>query len=441
MKIAEFDELDDIALINEFNGISFANLAELALVTPRYYRIIVDNFIIPNYHFNQTKVEIGLYHNVSSLSYSSHGRFSETRDINFILLALKAFCPLFSHLTIQSHGFPYISGYTQKIVENVNKYCGDVPQTINIALSTEKQQIFTFQNASNVILHQPTHNNVNVINQMFPQMTKLVLYTEESYSLDGNFVNLQHFHFQQKSNGLFDMKTFGKFNRQIQSMKVTFDWDLHFLHQLNEIFPDLESLELVPLYNTGVMTKMSRFFKQMISKPVDTIRFRSVTTFTFDIHYLYFRYTNILKTKYHYDISGEDWAKNRLAALKFDQLKSFKLITKSTNFVNEQIDLVAQNTDLSSVDLTSIELTYEQMERLVRALPKLNKVTLECKSTETIENIVRVMEASNLEIVSVHVPLKSRDEFLEKFPSRLVDGWMHDRDNEHLKDQLTFIRK
>lgn len=433
--------MDDSALINEFNGLNYAELTELASLTPRYHRIIVDNFITPKYHLNQAKVEIGLYHNRTTISYFTSGRYTEnSQDLNVILSTLKAFCPLFSHLTVQSHDFPYNLGITQKIVESVNNYCAEVPQSVSIAFPTNLEQIFTFQNVSTVILHEPKHNNVDIINQMFPQMKSLVLYTEEPYSLDGCLPNLQHFQFQEKSIGLFDMKKFGEFNRQIRSIKVTFDWNLNFLHELNEIFPELENLELVPLYNKGILAKMSKFYKSLTSKVVDTIRFRKVSTFTLDIHFLYFRYTNIFKTKYDYEITRADWAKDRLSAIQFDQLKSYKLITKSRNFVEEQIDLVTKNTGLKSVAITPIELTYEQMVRMVRALPKLKEATLECESMENVDNIVRLMGECHLNIVNVNVPVESRDEFLEQFSTRVADGWTFDRENGHLENRLSFIR-
>lgn len=393
----------------------------------------------PKYHSSQ--VEIGLYDNGSTISYyTADGTHRESNDINVILSKLGAFCPQFSHLTIRTHNFPYYYGYTQRIVESVNNFCANVPQTVCITSATKIDQILTFQNASSVILHRATPYNADVINKMFPQMSKLDVFTEHRYSLNGNFPNLQHFGIQENANGLFDLKVFGAFNRQIRSVIVTFDWDLQYLRELNENFPQLENLELVPLFNGAITTKVSRFFKSLITKPIETIRFRCVSAFTFHIHFLYFRYSTSYPLGYHHNINREDWVRDRLSVLKFDQLKSYKLITMSKNFVDEQIDLIAENKRLTSVDLSVIELTHGQMERLMTELPTLKEVTLECKSMGTIDNIVRLMNESKLEVVNVNVPEKRRNKYSKKFSTRSIDGWSCARSNEHLENRLTFVR-
>lgn len=441
-----FDGLDDWSLMEIFDSLDFGDLANMATLSPRYQQIIIDHYIIPKYALNRPIIHIF----ISKKMENTHVFYLPTDELrnsiklttghNEMLSTLKAFCHLFAKVSIVTD---YFLPTGQKLIHSVahalNNHCLNVPQTVSMSIHmTDKRQMdFVFEHATRVELGAPERYNASEIARMFPRTEALTLRIDKPYCLDFNFPHLKYFELSEMHYGQFDLKSFGARNPQITGIKMGFPWEPKHLHEINEIFPNLHDLnvELRKRKEDSLVDKFSNFFGSLIGSSVKEIYFANVRSVTLVLTYLQYRK---IRGEEHFDIIHNEWIRDNLTMIRFNQLESFKLITRSRAFVDEQIDLITRNKDLIAVEFSSIILTYAQMRRLVDALPRLKSVTLRCTRARTVDDIRSLLKETDLERITVKVDKRRRHMLLEL--GTLPEEWIVESSNKGLQTCLTFKR-
>lgn len=429
-----------------FDFLDFADLAVMATLRPRYQQIIIDHYILPKYQLQNAEISIIL----SQFYYHTNIHYKPTKDTpdsdklvtghNQVLSTLKAFCPLFGRITFHTgYYFPDDLTMIKQVSSVINKHCSNVPQELFIEL-TEEDLDFTFENATIVHLDSPKHYTTQQLNRCFPRMEMLSIRIGLNITPDPHLPHLTHFELKQIFDGQFDMKTFGANNPQLRGLTMKLPWGIDQMQEIAENFPNLEVLD-IQLHRIkkkpSFVDKMSSLFGTFFTREVKEIRFPNLKSVTINISKMYYYKQGV---DYSFDIIHADWIRDRLSVIKFDQLESFTLITHSQTLVEEQIDLITANTGLKNVDLSSISLNFEQMQRLVGNLPDLKVVKLKCYKPETVGDIRRIMEMkTSLEAIIVVVNVERRTGFLE-LPS-LPGDWNIDTHQMTSSYHLRFERR
>lgn len=184
-----------------------------------------------------------------------------------------------------------------------------------------------------------------------------------------------------------------------------------------------------------IMSKLTSSVSGLIFKPIDTITFKTVKNFKIDIRDLY----EDVPLPMFYQILQDQWTHDRLPAMRFERFETFSLYTQSGMTIENGIDLITQNSDLIDVEVSSIELSYRMMRRLVDALPKLKKVTLSCENERTVPHIVSLMQQSQLTQITVIGNVLTISELVNRVS--LFHSWRIDSNWNGEQERLTFVRQ
>lgn len=316
--------------------------------------------------------------------------------INEIISTLQLYCHQTANLTLTTH---YFTGFNADIVNTVastfNSYCSNATQSISMQLPTKHERLpFVFANATTVSLFNPTSYNGKEINTFFPSMESLEILIGTPYALKQNFPFLKNLVLGEEYPGLFDLKSFGKQNPRLHSLKLAFEWDFEKLQDLNKMFYTLEQLDIEiheprtkPNKVKETFTKWYKNVKSWFKKPATTIRFKKVSNFALNVD----RYNQELLVT------------NGVTAIEFDQLDSFKLVSPATHFNQSFFEMIVKNEELSSVDFTSTQMTNEQMLKFTEVLPNLKRATFQCDNLERVDEVLQLLKDTQLEQVSVVV--------------------------------------
>lgn len=231
------------------------------------------------------------------------------------------------------------------------------------------------------------------------------------------------------------MKIFGEKNPQLRGIKLTVPWHLEYLDHVNELLPNLESLDLTILEKSHNPSKKSSFWSGLKSivgmapRPVDAVHFRNVKNLTMNICDWY---------KKPQRLRYNEWTFDKMPKIQFERLQSYTLHTRNSQFsILRQIDLIGQNKGLTSVDIR-YPLTYDQMVRLIDALPNLKDLKLECRNGEMVIDILRLMtRETSLDTILVYADSRRMSAF---FGMRSMPGnwYLH---NNFKKKRFLYKRK
>lgn len=419
--------MDDFSLLNIFDHLDFGDLANVAAIGPRYQQLIVDHYMIPAYKLPGKTVKILLSGRDESTGVSIYPSITTllANGYSETLSTIISCCHLFSNLIIISdYIYPVKNDFVQNVSYAVNSFCRNTPLEISMEMSwRQKDKKFTFENATIVTLNIPEHGAVTDLNVYFPRMKVLKITVITSYTLNEHFPHLEQLSLCESDNGKFNLQTFGTQNPQIRRLRIRFDWDINHLDQMNNLFPQLEELHIDITkrpQQTGILGKLSNLLSIFGKKPVSSVHFRKVKSFTLETG------------RFDYN----DWVQNGRLTLQFDELESFRVITYSRTYVNEQINLIAQYKEVTTVDFSSIRLTYEEMRRLLEVLPNLKAITVKCELSRTVDDILRLMtEESRLDVITAMVDENKRQIFLGM--ASLPGNWSTTKKSE-TKTSLTF---
>lgn len=404
--LVSLDRLDDYSLLNVFDLLEFDDLANMATISRRYQQLIIQHYIIPTYGLNQSVILIYIsdIEEKTTIFYLPTGEYEDRINLRSnrrsILSVLEAFCPLFSRLIIDSK-FVFDIDVMHEVAESANIHCVSIPQKIGIDIPLNKSVNLTFQNAKEIFLRHGERRTAIELDRMFPRMESVTIGLHERIAWNHNFPYLKFVDLVGNYNQLFDLKSFGEQNQQIRGLRIRLNWNPEHLQQVSEIFPNLEYLHIKIGGRYGKSSEndlLSRFRSFLGLKRMIIPRFLNVIRFTMDLSHM-FSYS-------------DDWTQHNQPLIQFDQLKTFKLVTNSWNLIDNQIDLVTQNRKLLYVDFSSITLSYAQMIRLVEALPNLEEITLKCVMLQTVEDILSLMQNTNLQSINVIVYSETRSVFL-----------------------------
>lgn len=428
-----FDFMDDFSLLNIFDFLEFGDLANIATLGQRYEQLVAHHYFAPKYGLVESFAHISLsnFDTETRATYTNankpHSPNLYTIGYDRLFSVLKVFCSKFSHITIATNYILHNIDATRKVANTINDYCPNTPQTIKMDLPPSTVNLnFTFNNATDINIHfagYPAHYG-HEIERIFPHMTSLSIDIHAGYNLNHYFPHLKGVSVREDNNGQFNWKTFARRNPQIRSVRLKFDWDIEHLEQINHIFPILESLHIDLKFRKeerkdGLVANVSKWWNAFNAKPLESIHFKNVKHFTMDISY------------YH-----NERLLDGASSIQFDRLESFKLITRSDQFIEEAIDVITQNAELKRVDVGSHILTAAQTVRLVNGLPKLEEITLKCSRDTQVDDLLGRLNGFNVGTVILCFGRDMNDTRAISSP----DGWQQLQRRSEMERSLAFVR-
>lgn len=416
-------------------------MTNIAVLGSRYQQLIAHHYINPKYGLDpEIYVRISYAETYTGIYLGPIGHVPKvdrlTTEPIGIHSTLQAFCPIFSHLTINTD-YAYDIELLARVAQTVNTYCSKTLQQIIIQYPYNASGLnLSFQNAQYVEIYSVDRMNATEVDAMFPRMEKLVIHFNRLIDLNGHFPHLIHLEVNGNCDNPFDLQAFSEQNPQIRELKADFAWNPKHLEHVNGFFPDLECLHVV--FKQSHVTPLASLTESLYSKvgslwsrkpnKSNTIHFRNVKVFTLDIFLIPF--------------NKSDWIHDGQRLIEFDQLKTFKLrsyFKQSEISKEEQIDLITEYKGVNNVDFSSVELSYEQMRRLVDGLPELEAITLKCEQTEAVDDILRLMQNTKLESITIVVCEWTRKLFLA-MKSLPEHWWQIDDDRSSKVMTLAFKR-
>lgn len=432
--------MDDYSLLGIFESLDFGDLANVAVLSPRLQQLIERYFIASKYG------QAEIYFSISEKAKDTHTFYEaageKPRHIKLasghvaMFSTMQAFCHLFDRIILHVYDI-FDTNFIRDIAYNVNRHCSNT--TLEIGMTLNRQSVdFQFEYATIVKLNSLEPENIAALEKYFPKMEELRIFVTEAFIFNQNVPGLKRFELREQQFGLFDLRAFGEHNSQLRGIKLTIPWHLELLGQVNELFPNLESLDLrfieadyVPPNNWLSMWSGLKSIIGLAPKPVEMVRFRNVRHVTMDIRVWY------KKPQQFHIVEYDEWARDVLPKIQYEQLQSYTLITRNSEFsILHQIDLIAQNQGLTSVDIR-YTLTYDQMIRLIDALPKLEVLKLECRSTGMAVDILRLMtRETSLDTILVYADSRRMNVFLGMI-SMPGDWYLH----EHFKKKRFLYKR
>lgn len=339
-----------------------------------------------------------------------------------MLSTLKVFCPIFSHLDVTITFYDtFDQSFTEKLAEHTSSYCQNVPQQVTVFGTYDFVGAFKFQNTTSVTISEPGNFENFVIGNHFPHIEHLRISGFSQFVIHEHLPNLKYIELGGAPCTYFNIREFGKGNPQLRGIKRSYCEDLSELHEMAELFPQLESLHLV----------YSRQRKFVDKTAIQSVRFPKVKQYTVDLTRYYGRTYGWIYQSTDYDstdfveFNTENVAKDKLLHIEFDRLETLKYATRFYDNLEQQIDFVVQYNGVKSLDFSELVLSYGQMKRLTDSLPKLTEITLRCDPTK-LENILQFMNETALETIHVLIGDALRDQFLQ---AELPGQWFLQADN------------
>lgn len=350
-----------------------------------------------------------------------------------ILTTLEAFCSTFSDLDITfDSDYELHQPLTEKLSNLVNDHCSTVSQKITIRTVSRSAGAFTFENASSVSLRVATDFTQFAVEKHFPRVEKLAIHLFYRFTLKQYLPDLRHFELTEHERGLFDLRAFGELNPQIQSITLETGGLLNTLHEVNEVFPNLEALSYKP-----TLEPMNSFYGVFLGQPalqsniVQSVRFRNVKRYTLD-----------LSVFYGLGAFGDSFT--NLMSVNFDRLESLEFITQTTADLNVQLAIIYHYNQLRSLTFTSFHIPRVIMEELVSSLPQLKELKLSGGSSN-VEEFLQFMDLDS-QLETLHVLMLGGETTRRQFsqatlPGRWVISEKHLENNRQSKNLITFKRK
>lgn len=393
-----FNKLDDYSLLDILERLTPADLVSVAAVSPRISQLIWDYRLIPELGRKSSAISITVSSHYNKLLISPDGDESNFRALftkpDSILGTLKAFCPFFARLGIVLDYFSRRNfNFTDELFDHVNRYCATVPQKVTVINAKETIDAFTAQNVSSVTIHSPEALKNFSINGHFPRVERLSILISNSFGITEHLPELKHFELLDGTCGHFDLKTFAEFNPKTRSVKLDLCDGLDDINEVSKIFPDLVSLHYKPKRNSNHASNEDK-------NTVQLVRFPNVTSYTIDL--MDYKREQ-LDPAFYVNLS------RRFSSIRFDQLESLVFISLVNNSSMNQMGFVSQYKDLIRLDFSSYELCFEEVKRLVYALPSLKEIRI--KPNKQHAEYLRLMQETNLDIIRLRVDDASANEF------------------------------
>lgn len=368
-QIDVFDKLDDYSLLNILDKLNYGDLMNAASAIPRISQLLWGyNFALKLRIESATLyIEVEGEYQLLEALYRPVGE-SRTKVLcaghAHILATLATFCPAFGQLELTLNYFhPHNVDATQKLIDAVNRYCATVPQKVTIKNGGGSIAEFTAQHATSVMVHNPEKLANFSMHAHFPQVERLTIFVDRRFAIPERLPHVKHFELLEGACGHFDLRTFAALNAQIRSVKLDLCDGLDSVREVNEIFPDLLSLYYKPKRMEGHAVRRQSEGDQLV-------RFANVTSYTIDLFHYYY---------YHYQQDDDAFhAHNfaKLSLIQFDRLDALEYITVDRFYRDGQVGLVTQYEEVTRLDYSSYGMAYEEVWRLVEAMPMLTEIRI-----------------------------------------------------------------
>lgn len=406
-----FEALDDYSLLAILEQLEFGDLAVSASLSARTRQLAVDFKLIPVDEMKNASLHIAIYDDVPKIGViSADGNLRYVKELckgqNHVVATLAAFCPMFSHLTLNVNN--YYQSYNdteQTVIDCVNRYCSTVSQKLLIRNFRYSFAEFTAPNVSSAVIEFPEMLKNFSFRRQCPQVKELTIAINDYYVIKEHLPHLTHFELTERNAcGNFDLRTFGALNPQIRSVRLDLCQGLHNLQQVNEMFPSLVSLYYKPKHSSIVQREQRmQPFPVPYENHVESVRFRNVRRYTID-----------LSDYYHQRQDGgfQYFTFTKLSAVRFDQLETLVYVTEWDMFNN--VKFIEQYKEVAILEHSSKCISYDELWQLVELLPNLKKITvrLAVASNRTDhEDLLRLMRDTNLESICAWVDASEKEEY------------------------------
>lgn len=392
-----FDGLDDYSLLGILDMVGgFGDLVTLASLSPHARELIWSHNLISEYinKNGHLYIEIG-GRNVGSLWFNAVGFPTEclTTESYQVLATLKAFCPIFSRLFIHIDYVHPLSDLPSKVMDYVNQYCSTVPQKLTLTRpNMNYYRAFTAGNVSDVHIHWPQNIGVLPIAKHFPRVEKLHIKPVRNVTITDHLPHLKHLDiWEENSCGYFNFRVFAEKNPQITSAKLVLCKGLDILQEVNELLPNLKSLNYIPQADfEHTMPVRER------NTTVQLVRFQNVKDYTINLQ------TYFENHEQHDSVYASNFAE--LSRIQFDQLERFEYIASRNSYKSTQVQFAAQYKNVTSLTYASHGLRFEQVLYLVNSLPLLKEITFDPLLSQWMQgSLVRLMEENNLDTIHMDI--------------------------------------
>lgn len=440
-----FSQLDDYSFLDMLDFLQLKDLVSVASMSPRNQRLITRHYLVPDMGAQNTRLRVSIAERDSyTFAYYARERwgprYSELcMGRECVLAALQVLCPIASDLDIRLDFTRHFDeALTQRVASYVSGHCGDVPQTVRMFGANLTVAEFQFSHAKIVYVADPQRFRHFDLAKSFPCVEHLAIDMHGRYGLAQHLPALRSFQLHDWRCGNFDLRAFGEKNPQIRRADLQICGQIENIDRVNRLFPHLESLRLKlereRATSDGVASAES---SAMAPRSVALVRFRNVQSFALDLANFYG-----LMNGAEYRLGRHSLDEDKLTSIVFDRLESFKYITNAYIHnlnVSDQVDFIGRYADISSLDVSTIHLEYDELRRLVGSLPKLTEITVTCGLSRPAD-VARLMAETSLETVCLYGEFAFRDGYLRQLI--LPAQWSLHRVDKHpnYDETLTYKR-
>lgn len=191
---------------------------------------------------------------------------------------------------------------------------------------------------------------------------------EYKINLDFQYPHLTEFSLKKSFTMDFDdLRNFFQLNPQLRKVSLPFFRNATFLSRLNEILPNLESLEIFACQDRKGF------------EGFQTVRFKNLK--------------KIALTVFTYNDDWTDELQRMLTSIEFERLDSIDIVTyyKNRNWINFLIDWIGSNTDLTKLSFIFKELNDQLLTTLITPLQQLKVLTITWDDQSTLDELNRIL--------------------------------------------------
>lgn len=314
-------------------------------------------------------------------------------DRSYLVPAIQQHCNLFGSLSISIENDD--DGLCDLLARYVNSYC---PRYIRQSFTAKAKTLrsrHAFQRITDLTLYNPDEARDLDLHFMFPNVERVKLHLQKSYRIKGRLPKLADVEIYQKSRNLIYLNSLAVYAPEIRSIRIDVWWDPRYLQEINELFPQLESLH-ISYRDDGTRKPPKRsLFDWFRTK--SRLHFRNVRHFAVDF----------------YDFSGPfEGCVENLASITFAGLESMEYIASSRDLssTDKIVDLITRTKAMTSVAVNAHTFRHSQLVKLLDRLPKLKHLTVFLSSD--VGHVVQLMSSpATLETITANGDDAMRKQF------------------------------
>lgn len=403
----ELADLDDYSLLNIFDWLNLTDFLHLAQLNQRYEKLVIDHYLIGKYHFHENRLALNAIN--SKLQIVDGIQIESIVGNDEVLQFIRHFGPAIHHLDI------YSRHNTDNEMANLGKfiefYCRDSLASLSLtyeASSLLNQWTMQFSNVQNFSIS--IIQNPHKLREIFPMMRNLSVTVLNDLSINSlhlpNLYHLSYHEFVSSPKKIF-LQNIIQSNEQLKSFE-------------SDIPMNLDTLQLISKYSTELEFLNLRciFLNSIIPINSSTVRFPKVKQFSF--------------------VSQSTAMLSHPFPIVFDRLESLELYEQKLS--TPLISFIIQNKQLTFVSLPCCSLTYDQLNKLVDELPKLQAINVKWPNNMTsidFFNIIDKSEQMEYLTIILNDDNDNNDLLMEKIPTE----WeLQNSDLDLMNNKLKFQR-